>query len=130
MPKILVNAIRTPDGTILRSRHRHDFVSHKDSNGCEYSVDGGVDYLKRSRGLNAPPARELSLFSDDPHDLIREWFDWGTYGKNGDDPLKHILLKDLTTEHIKAIIDTQHHLPDHIKQVFLNELEWRKAHEE
>lgn len=30
---IIQNAIRTPDGTFLVSKHRHDFVSYKDKNG-------------------------------------------------------------------------------------------------
>ena len=28
---IIVNSIETPDGTILKSKHRHDFVRHEDS---------------------------------------------------------------------------------------------------
>ena len=36
------NAMRTPDGTIIRSRHRHDYVTHKDANGSEYMLDGGL----------------------------------------------------------------------------------------
>lgn len=39
--RILVNAIRTPDGTLLHSKHRHDCVIYKDKNGKEYGVDGG-----------------------------------------------------------------------------------------
>ena len=27
---------------IIRSRHRHDYVTHTDANGKEYMVDGGV----------------------------------------------------------------------------------------
>ena len=39
--------------------------------------------------------------------LMREITLWGTYGKKGNEPLKHILLKDMTNEHIQAILDTQ-----------------------
>lgn len=46
--KIIVNAIETPDGTVLLSAHRHDFRGHTDANGKFYAVDGGTDYLKRS----------------------------------------------------------------------------------
>lgn len=38
------------------------------------------------------------------HELIRESFQWGTYGKLGNEPLKHILLKDISDGHLKNII--------------------------
>jgi hypothetical protein len=41
---------------------------------------------------------------------IREWMHWGTYGKNGDQPLKYVLLKDMSDEHIQAILETQVHI--------------------
>jgi hypothetical protein len=47
MPNIILNRIRTPDGTILTSRFRNDYVSYTDENGIKYSIDGGLDYLKR-----------------------------------------------------------------------------------
>jgi hypothetical protein len=47
MPNIILNRIRTPDGTILTSRSRNDYVSYTDESGIKYSIDGGLDYLKR-----------------------------------------------------------------------------------
>ncbi len=47
MKKLIRNAIQTPDGTILESRHIHDYVCHTDKNGHYYAVDGGLSYLKR-----------------------------------------------------------------------------------
>lgn len=35
-PKLLANRIITPDGTMLQSKHRHDYVTHIDANGKEY----------------------------------------------------------------------------------------------
>ena len=46
--RIIINAIETPDGTVLISAHRHDYRDHTDANGSYYAVDGGHDYLKRS----------------------------------------------------------------------------------
>jgi hypothetical protein len=122
---IIVNRIITPDGTTLTSFDRHDYRCHTDANGYTYCVDGGRDYLKRSLQAGAPKATEASVYSEDSHKVIREVFSWGTYGKTGKDPLKHIFLKDLESDHIKAIIKTQSHIAQEIKDVFVNELCYR-----
>jgi hypothetical protein len=57
--RLLLNRIRTPDGTILTSRHQHDYVTHEDANGETYMTDGGTAYLRRS--VNAVPAEDLSM---------------------------------------------------------------------
>ena len=122
--KIIANRIRTPDGTILESMHRHDYVTHDDANGLEYMVDGGLDYVRRIVHDDAP-YEELSVYSNDPHKLIREAFKWGTRGKDGKQPLTYVPLKDLTTEHIDAILETQTHIQEYIRKIFLDELEFR-----
>ena len=58
--QIVCNRIITPDGTVLQSHHRHDYVSYIDKNGLEYMVDGGHDYLRRIVQDEAP-ATEFSL---------------------------------------------------------------------
>lgn len=123
-PRIIQNMIRTPDGTVLVSGSIHDFKVHKDDNGKEYMVDGGRSYLKRAF-VKDDPYDELSLFEGDPHDKIRSNFTWGTRGINGDEPLDFILLKDLDYDHIKAIIETQKHLPEYMVDIFKAELERR-----
>tara|TARA_R110000868_G_scaffold142084_1_gene359185 strand:+ start:145 stop:540 length:396 start_codon:yes stop_codon:yes gene_type:complete len=124
---IIVNRIITPDGTVLTSKNRHDYRCHEDANGFTYCVDGGIDYLRRTYSDEAPKATEASVYSEDPHELIRETFTWGTYGKTGKDPLRHVALKDLEKEHIKAIIKTQSHITQEIKDVFVNELCYRNS---
>ena len=121
-PKIVANRIRTPDGTILESMHRHDYVTYTDANGKEYMVDGGLDYLRRIVHDDAP-AEELSVYSDAPHSVIREVFKWGTRGKDGKQPLKFVVLKDMTTDHIEAILETQN-LPGYMRKIFLDELDF------
>jgi len=125
--KILRNAIITPDGTLLESRHRHDYKRHKDAiSGEEYFVDGGLDYFRGS--INKVTPVYLHITTNSTHEEIRDGFIWGrNYDKdmNKLPETEYIALKDLTTEHIKAILATQCHLCDYIKKVFEYELEWR-----
>lgn len=125
MKMLLVNAIITPDGTRLESLNRHDYKTHKDANGEEYMIDGGLDYVHRS--INKEPAIDAFVYSDDKHEVIREQFLWGTYGKNGDQPLQRKPIKSLDDEHIEAILRTQTHLKDHIRKVFEDEVKYRRV---
>jgi hypothetical protein len=87
-------------------------------------VDGGLDYLRRNVHDEAPYT-ELSVYSDSPHDVIRGVFKWGTRGKDGKQLLKYVPLKDLTTEHIEAILETQDHIQQYIRNIFLDEMIFR-----
>lgn len=40
----------------------------------------------------------------------REMFSWGSYGKDGNQPRREILIKDLSDLHICAILETQLHI--------------------
>ena len=102
-PRIIYNAIRTPDGTVLESLHRHDYREYIDANGLEYMVDGGREYLRRTIQDTAP-YEELSVYDNEPIEKIREVFYWGTYGKKGDEPKKMKGLAEMSDDHIKAII--------------------------
>ena len=129
MEKYVANRIRTPDGTILESMNRHDYVTYIDANGKEYMVDGGLDYLRRNIHDDAP-YEELSLVSTDEHSVIREVFKWGTYGIDGKQKLKYVILKDMSWDHIEAILETQVHVREHIRQLFMNELDYRGKNNE
>ena len=122
--QIVVNRIRTPDGTVLQSYNRHDYVTHVDKNGKEYMVDGGNDYLRRNVHDDAP-AEEMSLSMDDPFDQIREAFCWGTRGVAGDEPLKWVPLMKLSSDHIEAILDNGYGA-DWVRTLMSKELEFRK----
>ncbi len=120
---LLRNAMRTPDGTIIESKHRHDYVTHDDDNGEQYMVDGGTSYLKRS--VNAVSAEDLSINSrPDDHEFNRQHFKWGTYGKNGSQPLRHVALMDMDMEHLEAIMITQN-LSDNVGKLFIEEIKYR-----
>ncbi len=78
--KVVVSRMRTPDGTILVSKHVHDFVTHKDTKTGEvYILDGGKDYRRES--MNSIPGENVSIYSDDPFEVIRENLCRGTFDR-------------------------------------------------
>lgn len=97
MGRIVYNGIRTPDGTVIESWSRHDFVSHTDKNGDLYAVDGGLDYLRRL----APREDyiEMSLWEDSNYSLIRQRVKrWNKESKTS------IRLMDISQDWLEAII--------------------------
>jgi len=100
---LIRNAIQTPDGTILESTHRHDYKEYKDANGLTYMVDGGLEYCRRNRH-DSEPYIEMNLYDDEPHSVQREVLKWGTYGINGDQPLKWLSVAEMETGHIEAVV--------------------------
>jgi hypothetical protein len=120
--RILLNRIKTPDGTILTSYNRHNYVEYKDSITKEVlMVDGGTDYLRRNIGTY----EELSVYDDGSHITRRSAIHWGTRGKDGKQPLVYKLLKDLDSDHIEAILKTQHQISEFYREVFMEELKYR-----
>ena len=88
-------------------------------------VDGGLSYIRRS--INKEKARDVSVYSGDPHEVIREEFTWGTYGKGGKGPLQRKILSTLDDDHIEAILATQTHIGPYIRKVLEDEQEFRKS---
>jgi len=125
MSDLIRNALRTPDGTILESHHRHDFKTYTDANGKEYMIDGGLDYVRCSANGDE---EHLCVYIDDPHEKVRESMTWGTYGVNGDQPLKRITLAEMDTDHIQACLDTQTRIYPPTRMAMENELKYRGGH--
>jgi len=121
---LIRNAIQTPDGTILESTHRHDYKTYKDANGLTYMVDGGLDYCRRNRH-DSEPYIEMSLYDDEPHTAQRHIVKWGTYGINGDQPLKYVSVAEMDTAHIEAVLKNVSFIASVIKAVMIKELEQR-----
>lgn len=124
IPSIIINRIRTPDGTILTSRHVHDYVEHTDEiTGGYFAVDGGKEYAKRCFDGHYD---ELSVYDDAPFELIRYVFEWGSRGVKGDEPLQYKILQCMSDNHIKAILETQTHISEQIRNIFIKEQKYRK----
>ena len=125
--QLLHNSIKCPDGTILVSKHGHDFVQHEQEDGRVYFVDGGLSYQRL--GFADTEYIDLSVYSDAPHEDIRNCFTW-TKSFDGDmNPLtkpEQVLLKDITESHLEALVKwTETGYPDYINDVFKNETKWR-----
>jgi len=122
--QLVYNAIKTPDGTVIESKHRHDYVTYEDANGFLYMVDGGMDYIRRNVNKK-DPYTELSLYSDEPHEKVREAVRWGTYGKEGKDPMTYKRICDMTTDHIKACLTNIPNIRPILRRVMEDELTHR-----
>jgi len=101
--KLILNRIQTPDGTILTSYSRHDYVTHIDANGFEYMLDGGLDY-QRSNLNKTAPYKDLSVYSDAPFEIIRESFHRGGRGKDGKQPLTWVPMSEMSDSWLSACI--------------------------
>ena len=123
--QILVSKMLCPDGKVLHSKYRHDYVDHTDANRFYYFLDGGNSYIRHSGN-----AELLTIYENDPHSKIRDHFCWGSRGKLGDEPLHYIILKDMEDGHINAILETQHHIQEYIRKVFEDELHVRRVYKE
>ena len=127
MSEIIYSALRTPDGTIIESKSRHDYVTHVDANGKEYMIDGGLDYVRCS---NHGDEEHLTVWIDDPHDTVRQYCQWGTYGPSGDQPLTYKKLCDMSDAHINAVLENVSRIRASIKTAMQNELEYRNDNAE
>jgi len=146
--RILINSIQTPDGTVLTSNHRHDYVTYVDKNGLKYMVDGGTTYLRRTvhkptyniiqrilmffgvKFKDNVAYKELSIYYDEntPIETIREHFKRGGRGKSGKKIITYVLLKDMSDSWIKAVIEYEELLRPENPTIpwFKQELEYRK----
>ena len=88
-------------GMIIKSTHVHDYRVC----GCENNVmvDGGGEYFRCSYG-EGNTSESLLLYDDSPFVEIKNKLIWGTYGKEGNNPLTWVKLIDCETDHLKAIL--------------------------
>tara|TARA_B110000977_G_scaffold178848_1_gene236861 strand:+ start:118 stop:507 length:390 start_codon:yes stop_codon:yes gene_type:complete len=124
---LIKNCMQTPDGTILTSRSHHDYVEHTDANGKTYMVDGGLSYIRRSAHDDQI---DLSVWDDAPFSDIRVAMEWGSYGVNGDQPLKWNKLCDMERSHIQAVLDNVPYMCQVYRKYFEVELDFRSKIDE
>lgn len=88
----------------IESKHRHDFV--KCTCG-KVAVDGGKDY-RRTMFTDVSDFTDTSIDDDGTHELRRQYLTWGkSYDKdmNRLPETIYIPIKDMTSDHIQAILD-------------------------
>ena len=128
--KLILNRIKTPDGTVLTSYHTHDFVTHTDKNGQIYGVDGGTSYARRIGNTNE--CEDLTVWVNETDmnsefQKIRENLHWGTRGKNGDQPLRWVKLREMSDGHLDSIVNVYKGPVDSFyKECFMAEIKYRK----
>ena len=121
--RLIANIWRTPTGEILQSKHRHDLVQDSAGN----YIDGGLEIYTRIGGSSLNGWEDLSVYSDDSHEKKRNAFKWCTYGIDGNSPATWMTPAEMTTEHIWGVLKTQgESLPEHIREMFVDELRYRK----
>ena len=99
MNRILIaNRLELPSGRVIRSMHRHDYVTAEED-GVKYMVDGGLEYLRRSLA-----GKDASIYADAPYPIVRTYLSWGSFGPKGDRPLAWVALKYMDKEHIEAVL--------------------------
>lgn len=66
------------------------------------------------------------------HLTDRETVTWGTYGKYGNEPLRYVLIKDITNDHLQNLIPfiqrNLNHYGIPILQLMMEEQEYRQKH--
>lgn len=123
-----INRWKTPDGTILESKYNWDYQTHDDEVSGEWYMCDGLGYMIRT-SANEVKMQDLCVTSDDPFEVQRSQVTWGSYGKNGDQPRKANIIKDMSDDHISAILMTQKQLKGTAYEaLFLKEQLYRKEH--
>lgn len=121
--QIVYNAVKClVCNEVLVSRSVHDYKTCECTN--EAMVDGGNDYA-RYGAVDINLIDKITYTTEDPFDLLREFVAWGSYGKDGKQPLTYIKIKDMSDEHLRAVI-TYPHGATWMKDLMKQEIDYRE----
>ena len=67
------------------------------------------------------------FLSTDIYEEARDNYHWGTYGKDGKQPLRYVRVLDCDTAHLQAILSTQGNLSPLLKKLITDELQRREC---
>ena len=119
-----VPIIRISEDEYITSIKNYDFRASEDEKyfiDASFDENGDISYVRVGGNKNYEEIESSSI-----HEYIRENISWGrNFNEKGERvPTKYILIKDLGTEHIKAILDGGFG-GKRIRHYLENELEWR-----
>lgn len=118
-------AYKTPDGTLLESRHVHDYRSHEDANGKIYMIDGGIfGYYTRS-SVNLDECENLCVYYSDGHEIVRDVKFWGTQGKSGKEETRVISVAEMDFGHLLALVEGNFG-SERARRIFKDEIDYRR----
>jgi len=112
----------------LVSTHVHDYKTCSCENGT--MCDGGLQY-GRAGGKDLSLVKPNYLYTDSPHEQIREVFSRGSRGEDGKQPLLYIKLKNIDNQYLDAIIAYEDNLRPHnpFLPIYRAEKEFRRIND-
>jgi len=103
MKQLVYNSVTCQEcNETIVSYHRHDYKICSCPN--EAMVDGGTAYL-RYGAKNMRKIKIFAVYDDDDFELVREYATRGSRGKDGDQPLSWIAIRDMDDDYLEAILD-------------------------
>ena len=89
-------------GDVLISRHRHDYVMC----GCDNKtmLDGGTEYQRFGGKVLKYVDLSGTIYLSDGFEKCRTAPIWGSYGKDGTEPVKYMSVAEMSTEHLGSVI--------------------------
>ena len=120
-----VPIIRISEDEYITSIKNHDFKMSEDEKhfiDASFDENGDISYVRVGGNKDYETVDASSI-----HEYIRENISWGrNFNEKGERvPTKYILIKDLGTEHIKAILDGGFG-GKRVRHYLENELKWRQ----
>ena len=100
--------------TEIQSKSVHNFVKCKCKGQKQVSTDGGRFYQHYEYGDKAS-YKITSVYDDGKLETRLKYLTWGTFGKNRD-KFEYRMLKDLSDNHLCAILNTQKNISDLYRQ--------------
>ena len=119
-----VPIIKFDDGSFIASIKNYDFRASEDEKyfiDASFDENGDISYVRVGGNKNYEEIEASSI-----HEYIRENISWGrNFNEKGERvPTKYILIKDLGTEHINAILEGGFG-GKRVRHYLENELKWR-----
>ena len=103
MKQLVYNSVTCQEcNETIVSYDRHDYKICSCPN--EAMVDGGTDYL-RYGAKNMSKIKIFAVYDDDDFELVRQYATRGSRGKDGDQPLSWIAIRDMDDDYLEAVLD-------------------------